>query len=34
MKISKTLHILSMVVGFAGIVSAIVGATMSEDALV
>lgn len=34
MKISKTLHIASVVTGFAGIISAIVGATMSEGALV
>jgi hypothetical protein len=34
MKISKTLHILSVVAGFAGIISAIVGATMSASALV
>ena len=33
MKISKTLHIASVVTGFAGIVSAIVGATMGEGAL-
>jgi hypothetical protein len=34
MKISKTLHVLSIVVGVAGIITAIVGATMSEGALV
>ena len=34
MKISKTLHVASVVVGFAGIISAIVGAIMSEAALV
>ncbi len=34
MKISKTLHVASVVAGFTGIISAIVGATMSEGALV
>ena len=34
MKISKMLHILSVVAGFVGIISAIVGATMSESVLV
>ncbi len=34
MKISKTLHVSSVVVGVAGIITAIVGATMSEGALV
>lgn len=34
MKISKTLHILSVIIGFAGIISAIVGAMMGEGVLV
>jgi uncharacterized membrane protein len=34
MKISKTLHVASVVAGFAGIVSAIVGGVMSESAIV
>ena len=34
MKISKMLHVASVVAGFAGIISAIVGATMSEGAFV
>ena len=34
MKISKALHVASVVAGFAGIVSAIVGGVMSEGAVV
>ena len=33
MKISKMLHVASVFAGFAGIISAIVGAAMSEGAL-